>query len=200
MTRLLFATRNSHKTRELGQLLGSDFQIRDLRSMMNAPEIVESGSSFEENAVIKALAISRAFPDELVLADDSGLEVDALDGTPGVLSARYAGANATDRAHVEKVLSELGTVKARSRKATFVCAFVLAKNGELISNATETIGGTITEEPRGDNGFGYDPIFVPAGFSQTFAELPAEVKNQISHRARAAEKLATFFKTARPSW
>jgi XTP/dITP diphosphohydrolase len=200
MTRLLFATRNSHKTRELGQLLGGDFQIRDLCSMANAPEIVESGSTFQENAVIKALAISRAFPDELVLADDSGLEVDALDGAPGVLSARYAEANASDHANVEKILSELKTVRARSRKAMFVCAFVLARNGELVSNATGTIGGTITEEPRGDNGFGYDPIFVPAGFSQTFAELPSEVKNRISHRARAAQKLATFFKTAHPSW
>jgi XTP/dITP diphosphohydrolase len=198
MTRLLFATRNRHKTHELAQLLGSEFEIRDLRSAANAPEIVESGSSFEENAVLKALTISRAFPDEFVLADDSGLEIDALDGAPGVRSARYAGANATDIANVEKVLSELKTVKARSRKATFICVLVLAKNGEPISNATGTIGGTITEEPRGGNGFGYDPIFVPAGLTQTFAELPAEVKNQISHRARAARELAMFFKAARP--
>jgi XTP/dITP diphosphohydrolase len=198
MTRLLFATRNSHKTRELAQLLGSDFEIRDLRSLPNVPEIVESGSTFEENAAMKALALSRNFPGEIVIADDSGLEVQALGGAPGVFSARYAGTDATARANVEKLLSELARGNAGDRRARFVCVISVAKKGKLVFSATGVVDGLIATSARGENGFGYDPVFVPRGFAQTFAELSSSVKNEISHRADAVRKLNNFLKTVRP--
>jgi XTP/dITP diphosphohydrolase len=197
MSRLLFATRNSHKMRELAQLLGSEFEVRDLRSLSGAPEIAESGCTFGENAAIKALAISHAFPDEFVVADDSGLEVDALGGAPGVLSARYAGDDASDKENIEKLLAELQSERALSR-ARFCCVIALANAGKLLTTVTGDVTGHIVMPPRGENGFGYDPVFVPDGFGQTFAELPPEVKNRISHRARAAQKLVAFFRTAHP--
>jgi len=199
MTRLLFATRNAHKTRELAAILGGDFALEEVSSRANAPEIIENGKTFAENASIKALAISRAFPQEVVIADDSGLEVLALEGAPGIFSARYAGAEASDRANVEKLLFELRAAKSQDRSARFVCVIALAKEGKMIAVFEDEIRGAITEAPRGQKGFGYDPVFVPAGSNKTFAELPLETKNKISHRARAAKKLREYFRTARPS-
>ena len=195
MTRLLLATRNAHKTREFAQMLGDNFEISDLNSRQDAPKPVETGSTFAENAAIKALAISRAYPAELVLADDSGLEVDALGGAPGIFSARYAGQKAGDLANIEKLLSESRRVNACDSRARFVCALAAAKSGELIFSTEGTISGTMITEPRGRNGFGYDPVFVPEGYSETFAELPPDVKNRVSHRARAIRKLAAFLTT-----
>src|SRR5438552_6647424 len=194
MIQLLLATRNPHKTREFAQLLGRDFSVRDLTSERDVPEVVESGTSFEENAALKGVTISKVFPDEIVIADDSGLEVNALDGAPGLFSARYAGENADHRRNVEKLLRELE--KARDRSARFRCIIALAKNGELVTTVAGEVGGTITNSPRGKNGFGYDPIFVPNGFSETFAELTSETKNKISHRAQAAVVLVKYFNTA----
>ena len=203
---MLFASRNAHKTREFAELLGRDFFVRDLTSRQAAPEIIESGKTFEENAAIKALAISRMFPMEFVFADDSGLEVEALGGAPGIYSARYSSERATDKQNLEKLVRELRRAqisatagrdeKSALSQARFRCVIALARRGELLTTLCGEVSGNIVESARGTNGFGYDPIFVPCGYNQTFAELPAEVKNRISHRARAARKLAIFLKTA----
>ena len=194
MIQLLLATRNPNKTREFAQFLGGNFMVRDLTPKSNVPEIVESGTTFEENATLKALAVSKIFLNEIVVADDSGLEVGALGGAPGIFSARYAGENANDRRNVEKLLRKLQD--ARDRSARFYCVIALAKNGRLMTTVAGEVAGTITKPPRGKNGFGYDPIFVPNGFSETFAELTSETKNKISHRAQAAAALVRHFNTA----
>ena len=192
---LLLATRNQHKTREFAQLLRSNFTLRDLTSVCDLPEIRETGRTFEDNAVIKAIAISKIFPHEMLIADDSGLEVTSLAGAPGIFSARYAGEYANDRRNVEKLLHELQG--ATERSARFRCVIALAKNGELITTFAGEVAGTITKSPRGGNGFGYDPIFIPEGFEETFAELPSETKNAISHRAKAVAELVRYVNTAR---
>ena len=169
----------------------------DLTRTRDLPEIRENGRAFEDNAVIKAIAISKIFPHEMVIADDSGLEVDALNGAPGIFSARYGGKNASDLRNVEKLLRELQG--ATERSARFCCVIALAKNGELITTLAGEVAGTITKSPRGENGFGYDPIFIPKGFEETFAELPPETKNAISHRAKAVAELVRYFNTTRRS-
>jgi len=185
------ATRNKHKTREIQHILGPEFRVRDLGTHPEISEIRETGRSFEENAKFKALAASKQLP-ALVIADDSGLEVDALSGAPGIYSARYAGANATDRDKIDKLLRELARIRATGdlRRARFRCVVALTRNGNLLGTFEGIVEGRIANEARGDSGFGYDPIFVPDGFEQTFGELPKEVKNAISHRAKAIRALA----------
>jgi len=192
---LVVATRNRPKTGEIQHILGPEFKVRDLGAHPEVSEIRESGTSFEENATLKALAASRHMP-ALVIADDSGLEVDALGGAPGIYSARYAGANATDRDKIDKLLRELARVRATGdgRRARFRCVVALACNGDLLGIFEGTVEGRITDTARGDSGFGYDPIFVPDGFQQTFGELPMEVKNNISHRAKAIRAVAEKLK------
>ena len=187
------ATRNPHKTRELRQILGSDFTVRDLRAHSEISEIAETGTSFEENAKLKALAVSRKLPG-LVAADDSGLEVDALGGAPGIYSARYAGANATNKERIDKLLEELARIDAKKeqRSARFRCVLALARNGDVLGTFEGIVEGQIADRPRGSHGFGYDPIFVPNGFQQTFGQLRPAEKNQLSHRARALKKLRAF--------
>ena len=148
---------------------------------------------------MKALAASKGGP-LLVAADDSGLEVDALDGAPGIYSARYSGRDATDEQNVDKLLSELArrNVPASKRTARFRCVIALARSGELLNTFEGIVEGVIIDRPRGERGFGYDPVFVPKGFDRTFAELPAETKNEISHRAQAVRKLAYHFSTLLP--
>jgi len=188
---LVVATRNRHKTHEIQQILGPEFKVRDLGAHPDISEIRESGTSFEENAKLKALAASTQLP-ALVIADDSGLEVDALGGAPGIYSARYAGANATARDKIDKLLHELERVRATDdrRRARFRCVVALARNANLLETFEGIVEGTIANEVRGDYGFGYDPIFIPEGFEQTFGELPKDVKNTISHRAKAIRALA----------
>jgi XTP/dITP diphosphohydrolase len=196
---LIVATRNTHKTREIQYILGSDFRVRDLGALPDVSEVPESGKSFEENAKIKALAVSRQLP-ALVIADDSGLEVDALGGAPGIYSARYAGPNATDREKINKLLGELARVRAKEagRCARFRCVVALARNGNLHGTFEGIVEGRIADEVRGDSGFGYDPIFIPEGTKQTFSELPNEVKNAISHRAKAIRALADTLRRLKP--
>ncbi len=190
MIELVVATHNGHKTLEIQHILGSEFSVCDLRAHPEVAEIRESGRSFEENAKLKALAASKQLP-ALVIADDSGLEVDPLGGAPGIYSARYAGANATDRDKVDKLLGELARVRAMDgRRARFRCVVALARNTNLLGTFEGIVEGRIANEVRGDYGFGYDPIFIPEGFQQTFGELPEEVKNAISHRAKAIRALA----------
>ena len=187
---LVVASRNVHKTREIQHILGPDFTLRDLQAFPEIPNIPESGTSFEQNAKLKALAVSRQLR-ALVIADDSGLEIDALDGAPGIYSARYAGTNATDTDRINKLLGELARVgAAERRRARFRCAVALAHNGNLLETFDGIVEGRIADEVCGDSGFGYDPIFIPDGFEQTFGELPPEVKDAISHRAKAIRALA----------
>ncbi len=188
---LLLATRNSHKTREFSQILGSKFVVSDLSSFRDVPPIEETGRTFEENAVLKAVTISRTLSG-LVAADDSGLEVDALGGAPGIFSARYSGKNATDQENICKLLQKLGDT--RDRRARFRCVIALARAGKTLAAFSGELEGTISIKPRGENGFGYDPIFIPAGFDRSLAELGKETKNRISHRARAIAQLRAYFK------
>jgi XTP/dITP diphosphohydrolase len=191
MRELLVATRNKHKTREFIEILGPDFAVCDLSGEPDAPVIEESGATFADNATLKALGISKRFPG-LVVADDSGLEVDALGGAPGIFSARYAGTNASDAQNIARLLSELRAVLGRGPCiARFRCVLAIAKDGKLRNTMEGVIEGKIVEAPRGIFGFGYDPIFQPTGFDQTFAELPSETKNKISHRAEAIRQLRT---------
>ena len=186
MTRLVIATRNAHKTREFAQLLGNNFEIVDLNSFPHIETIEETGQSFEENAITKAVQVSRKIVD-LVVADDSGLEVDVLEGAPGVFSARYAGKRASDEENVTKLLADLKKVGVRAQQplARFRCVLALARNGQVLHTFEGVVIGALAPGPRGKRGFGYDPIFVPNGFDRTFAELSPKGKNRISHRARA---------------
>jgi len=194
---LIIATRNPHKTREVEQIVGSEFVVHDLSAYPDLPETAETGVTFDENAILKAVSTSHHVG-RLVLADDSGLEVDALSGAPGVFSARYAGERSTDYENVQKLLGELEEVdpEKKCRNACFRCVLAIAQNGKVLGTFSGQIDGNIIAAPRGSGGFGYDPVFVPNGFEQTFAELPAETKNRISHRARALQAAIPFLRAA----
>ena len=200
MQQLIVATRNRNKTREIQQILGPKFELRDLTAYPEISEIVENGKSFEENAKLKAIAVSKELSG-LVIADDSGLEVAALDGAPGIYSARYAGDKATDKENIDRLLGELGRIGAQRdrRRAQFRCVLALARNGQMLGMSEGIADGAIVDQPRGSRGFGYDPIFVPKGFGHTFAELSAELKNRISHRAQAIRALAARLAAIKPS-
>jgi XTP/dITP diphosphohydrolase len=198
MQTLLVATWNTHKTKEIGQILGSGWNVRDLTTLVDAPKVEETGSTFAENAALKAVAISESFP-ELVLADDSGLAVDALNGEPGVYSARFAGEEATDAQNRSKLIGVLKTLPAREFPARFQCEMVLASKGEIQGSFSGTVEGIVVPCERGDHGFGYDSMFIPAGYTQTFAELPSEIKNSLSHRARALAQVVAFLQNAENS-
>jgi XTP/dITP diphosphohydrolase len=201
MRPLLIATKNSHKTAEIRAILGGAWDVTDLNAHPKVVAPEETGATFAENAAIKAVAASLIFHG-IVLSDDSGLEVDALGGAPGVRSARYAAenenANSTDAANRAKLLRELEAVGARGkeRSARFRCVMALAENGETIGTFDGAVEGIIINQEKGDGGFGYDPLFVPEGHCETFAQLPAEVKNQLSHRARALEKVRRFLESS----
>ena len=190
---LIVATRNAHKTREIQRILGSKFNVRGLSDDDEIAGINESGKSFEENARLKAVAVSRQLPG-LTIADDSGLEVDALGGAPGIHSARYAGASARDNENIDKLLSELVKVGAKGdqRCARFRCVLALARGGEILGTFDGIVKGKIAYEARGSRGFGYDPVFLPNGFDQTFGELASAEKDRFSHRACALKKLRAF--------
>ena len=193
MIALLLATRNTHKTSEFQSILGRQFKITDLVAHPEVPNIAETGKTFEENAILKAAGVSRRIPG-LVIADDSGLEVDVLAAAPGIYSARYAGTNATDEQNIEKLLAELRRVRPADdpRRARFRCVLAVARDGDVIRTFEGVVEGKIAERPRGSCGFGYDPVFIPDGHHQTFAELVQAEKNKLSHRARAVEKLRRF--------
>src|SRR5437773_2456342 len=188
MHQLLLATRNPHKTREFAEILGDGFKVRDLTGVADLPAIAETGLTFEANAILKAVEVSRHF-DELVVADDSGLEVEILQGAPGIHSARYAGEHATDEANVARLLAELVRHHPFPHSARFRCSLALAQGGRVLKTFDGVVEGTIVGTPRGRGGFGYDPVFQPLGFEQTFGELSAAEKNRISHRARAIQLL-----------
>jgi len=188
---IVIATRNTGKLREFQTLLQAlPCEVRSLRDLAIDEEFEETGRTFAENARIKALGYSRLthFP---VLADDSGLEVDALGGRPGIHSARYAGPGASDADRIDKLLGEL-EFSGGGFNAYFVCALALAQNGELLRESKGMCSGIITREPRGEHGFGYDPIFLFPALGKTFAELNELEKNRYSHRARAVAAMLEF--------
>ena len=190
---LLLGTYNPGKIYEIELILGDlGWTLRSLRDFENVGVAEEHADSYAGNAILKAQTYACA-TGMLALADDSGLEVEAFGGAPGVLSARYAGEHATDADRRNLLLSELAKVSSDNRRARFVCAIALASAGGQVLNISEGIcEGMITFSPRGTSGFGYDPLFVPDGYDQTFAELSNEVKNTISHRARALIKVREY--------
>lgn len=191
---LVMATRNEKKRKELAVLLeGSGIRVEGLEALEPVPpEVEETGTTFAENALLKARAVAAA--GVWAIADDSGLEVDALGGEPGVRSARFAGEGATDADNNALLLRRLEGVEAARRTARFVAVIALVSPDGEEWVWEGTCPGTITFAPRGEGGFGYDPLFVPEGYEQTFAELPAEVKNRISHRARALAQAVPVIK------
>ena len=187
--RIVFATNNQHKLSEIRQILGSRVEVLSLKDIGCNADIPETGSTLEENALQKAQYVYDNYHIDC-FADDTGLEVDALDGAPGVYSARYAGGEGHDsEANMTKLLGELG--ENNNRRARFRTVIALIQQGE-VHEFEGIVNGQIIRERRGGEGFGYDPIFQPDGYDQTFAELGLEVKNNISHRARATQKLADY--------
>jgi XTP/dITP diphosphohydrolase len=183
--KLVLATRNPGKVRELSQLLSPlGYEVLSLEHFPGVPEVVEDGATFRDNAVKKATAVAR-HTGQLALADDSGLEVDYLGGAPGVHSARFAGEGHDDRANNEKLLRLLAGVPPEKRTARFRCVVAVATPEGKVLTTEGTCEGIIAEEPRGEGGFGYDPLFYVPSCGKTFAELEPEVKNRISHRGRA---------------
>ena len=196
MQTLLLGTRNPGKVREIESILGeSGWSFSSLQAFPDVDTPVESGATYAENAILKARFYALA-TGLCALADDSGLEVEALAGAPGVFSARYAGKNATDADRRALLLSELAKIPNANCRARFVSVVAVGDTDGSVLNISEGIcEGTIILSPRGDGGFGYDPLFVPDGFNQTFAELPEDVKNIISHRARALLNTRHFLST-----
>lgn len=190
--RIIFATRNEGKVREISEMLAeTKMELISLNRFDSLPEIIEDGKNYLENALKKARVISE-YTGEAVLADDSGLEVVALGGEPGVFSARYAGPQATDEENNAKLLLKLSNVPLDKRKASFHCALVLYQPGGSYHSFEAKWNGRIIDEFRGTNGFGYDPIFLADEFNKTAAELPPEIKNKVSHRGQAFEKLKKY--------
>jgi XTP/dITP diphosphohydrolase len=186
---IYLATQNQHKIDEIKDLLGDLFDFRTVFELGLVVEIPETGATLAENSRQKAEFIAQKFGGITCLADDSGLEVDALNGAPGVYSARYAGEAKSDTANVAKLLQVM--VNEPNRNARFVTVLTLHHQGQFYVFEGE-VHGQIQAEPRGTQGFGYDPIFVPTGIEQTFAELSLAEKNQLAHRARALEKFKMF--------
>ncbi|HSY74156.1 MAG TPA: non-canonical purine NTP pyrophosphatase [Dongiaceae bacterium] len=229
MTTILIATHNAHKAEEIRAILGAQFQFLTLNDFPGAPKVVEDADTFAGNATKKAVTLAEwlarnqdpesKIQNGFVLADDSGLEVDALGGKPGVHSARFAAldraadgspANSSDLDNNKKLLRLLKNVPSEKRTARFRCviAFMFVPRGRIENTSPVCFAdelelqtqlfdgvceGKILFEPHGQNGFGYDPLFVPDGFTQTFAELGEDVKNKLSHRAKALDKLRNYF-------
>lgn len=185
--KLIVATHNEGKWREMKALL-PDFEVLSLKHIAFTEEIAETGSTFLENATLKVDAIFKK-TGGIVIADDSGLAIDALDGEPGVYSARFAGEDATDEKNIAKVLEKMQGVGMENRTAQFVCCIACRQEPDISFHVFGTCEGVIATEPMGDAGFGYDPIFVPENHHHTFAQLGSLVKDQISHRSIALSKL-----------
>lgn len=188
--RLIIATRNSHKTAEIRAMVGEHFEVVDATEFPDFPEIEETGTTFLENARLKAEGISRCI-EGWVLSDDSGLEVDALGGAPGVWSSSYGGEEGNHAKNNARLLGEMAG--KTDRRARFRCTMVLAKDGAEQANFSGTVEGSLIDALKGGGGFGYDPLFIPDGYHETFAELGDSVKNSLSHRARALAQVMGFF-------
>ncbi len=191
--RLVLATRNRKKLAELDRILREAGVAADLLTLddVQVPEVVESGASFQQNATLKAVATAQT-SGLLAVADDSGLEVDALHGMPGVLSARWSGAGADDASNLRLVLEQMADVPDERRGAAFVCVAALATPDGTVRTVEGRVDGRLLREPRGAGGFGYDPIFAPAGHERSTAEMTAQEKDAISHRGQAFRALAAL--------
>lgn len=193
---LIVATHNAHKTGEMRAILGDLFDIiEDLTAIPDLEPPVEDADTFAGNSAIKALAASKERPDALILADDSGLEVDALDGAPGIYSSRFSGENATDASNREKLIADLEGVPA-PRTARFRCVVTVAKGNEVVASFDGTVEGQIATSMTGEGGFGYDPLFIPDGHDRSFGELSEEIKNGMSHRGRALKQFREWVRDA----
>ncbi len=192
---ILIGTKNAGKIRELKNLLTEvPIDLRDLNEFDNIVEPEETGATFAENAALKAVYYARE-TGIAALADDSGLEVEALNGAPGVYSARYAGEKASDAEKISKLQEEIKKAGNENRSARFVCAIALTDEmGEIIFQTEGICNGKIALAASGQNGFGYDPVFIPDGFNRSFGELSGEIKSRLSHRARAIEKIIRFLR------
>ena len=196
--RLFVATGNAHKTEEIAAMLGSGWLVEDLRSQSALVSPEETGTTFEANARIKAEAASLELPGRWVLSDDSGLEVDVLGGEPGVYSARYGGEGAGDAANRERLKRELASLphdKENGWAARFRCCMAVARDGVTLAVFNGAVEGRVIAAEQGAGGFGYDPLFIPDGYADTFGVLPAETKNQLSHRARALAQMVPWLGT-----
>ncbi len=194
MFELIVATGNKDKFREIKSILkGLKAKLYSLNDFSKAPKIVEDGDTFLDNAAKKAVVVSDFFSG-CAVADDSGLEVDFLDGRPGIYSARFAGKKAGYSANNEKLLKLLKTVPFKKRKARFVCCVCFACNGRVIKHFYGYLRGYIVEQPKGKNGFGYDPLFYVPFYEKTLAQMPAKIKNSISHRHNAFVKFERYLK------
>ena len=189
--KIVFATNNAHKLEEVAAILGDSYEVLSLREIGCNDDIPETADSFAGNALQKAHYVKEHFGYDC-FADDSGLEVDALDGAPGVYSARYSGGGSEE--NMTKLLHNLTGKSERGAQFRTVIALLIGEDTRMFEGI---VRGTIIEERRGEGGFGYDPIFVPEGYDKTFAELGSEIKNRISHRAQAVEKLAEYLKETR---
>ena len=189
--KLVFATNNAHKLEEVAAILGDSYEVLSLREIGCEADIPETSDTFAGNALQKALYVKQHFGYDC-FADDSGLEVDILDGAPGVYSARYSGGGS--EANMDKLLHNLTGKSERGAQFRTVIALLIGEESRLFEGI---VRGTIIEERRGEGGFGYDPIFVPEGYEHTFAQLGSEVKNRISHRAKAVELLAQYLNEKR---
>jgi len=189
MKEVIIATKNPGKAKEFEHIFSSrGITVRTLLDFPEIPEVEETGLSFEENAILKAEAVSKALG-KMVIGDDSGLMVDALEGRPGIFSARYAGEPKNDQNNTDKVLTELDGLTKEERSARFYCALAVAIPGQETITVSGTCEGRILEERRGSNGFGYDPVFYVPAKGVAMAELSSDEKNEISHRANALKKL-----------
>lgn len=194
MRKLLIATQNEGKVKEFKRRFESDdLRVLSLLDIEGAPDVAETGSTFAENAVLKAEAIMK-LTNHPVIADDSGLVIDALDGDPGVYSARYAGPEKDDEANIDKVLKEMKDVPKEKRNASFHCLLAVAIPGQNTEIFSGACNGMITHERSGSYGFGYDPIFYVPSYDKTMAELSPEEKDAISHRGQALDRLEEVFK------
>lgn len=195
MLNVVLATRNRKKVEEFARMFeGSDIAFRCLDDFPGVPEAIEDGSTFRQNAIIKAELTARQTGCPAI-ADDSGLEIEALGGAPGVYSARYAGKDASDRNNMKKVLKEMKNIhEGKRRTARFVCCMALALPDGRHKTFTGYAGGVIRKRPKGNRGFGYDPIFIPDGHERTFAEMTALEKDDLSHRGKAMKKLIRYLK------
>ena len=197
MKKIVLATANTHKVIEFQRILNelvSDLELAPASDFLGVPEVAETGATFAENALIKARAIND-FTKLPALADDSGLVVDALNGAPGIFSARYAGLTATDAENVEKLLIEIKDISPDLLFARFECAIALVDSQQNLELVVEgQMPGQVIKEVRGENGFGYDPVFVPQGLAKTSAELSDQEKDQISHGGIGLRKIAVVLK------
>ncbi|KGN96544.1 hypothetical protein HQ39_00295 [Porphyromonas sp. COT-108 OH2963] len=193
----IFATHNNHKLHEVAQMLPFWLHLRSLNDIGLTEEIIEDGSSLEENALIKARYVFSKNPSvDMAFADDTGLEVDALNGAPGIYSARYAGEHCSFKDNVDKLLRELQDFQEPElRRARFRTVIALILHGGEEHLFSGVVEGVIATDPRGIDGFGYDPIFIPDGFGESFSEMPLALKNSISHRGKAFRNMKQFLET-----